>query len=179
MADINVENERERNLTWLWALIALLAIAALMGWLAVQSERTATEAAAVEEEAVDLASTAASLAAFEGQTVDVSEAQIARVLGPRAVIGLTPAQTSMLIVLSQGAGQVDSTVVGEPYSATGTIVALDEFTAQNWIDEGSVEADFAAEASDRDYYLLADRFEQVGVADTTQQPADTAAQTQD
>lgn len=76
MADISVEPGQGGRHTWIWAIVALLSIAALMIWLAMQEGTTSpaevvgADTAVVESPAADTVPAAAA-----GDTVGAAPAQ--------------------------------------------------------------------------------------------------------
>src|SRR5680860_1087633 len=94
MADIDVAPMTKGQNTWIWPLIAAIAVLALMFWLASRTEDITTavpmeaDSAAVDAAAagqtVELAAIAAAPDSFANQTVTVADAQVAAKLGDRA-----------------------------------------------------------------------------------------------
>lgn len=169
MADIDVVQKPAGQNTWIWAIVAVLAVGALMVWLGVQSSRTTTAVvvqegteaaadpdapAAVPTQAVELAALGDNPAAYSGQEVEV-EAPVAATLGPRAFWADIPGANPFLVVLTPEVG-VTSPEPGRTLRLFGTVMEVTPAQVDSWIAEGAVNEGSRGEAEFATHALLAD-----------------------
>lgn len=175
MADIDVVRKPGGvggQSTWLWMLLAVLAVAALMVWLSIQSERATTGAvvqdtagaparaaaggaAAGGGEAVELSAIGSTPDTYVGQQVEVAQVPVASVLGPRAFWGDIPGANPFLVVLGpviQDAPQLES---GQTMRVSGTVAPVTEELVDQWVNEGVVNEGARDEAAFATHYLQA------------------------
>jgi hypothetical protein len=166
MADIDVVQKPAGNLAWLWALIAVLSVAGLMAWLAVQSDRTTTAALVQEQpgerrarggpaaERVEIAALAANPDTYQGERIQV-DAAVAAQLGPRAFWGDVRGANPFLIVATEGAG-LAGVQAGNVYTVQGMVVTVTESAVDRWVAEGAVGEGARDEATFATHALLVD-----------------------
>jgi hypothetical protein len=169
MADIDVVQKPSGQNTWIWAIVAVLAVGALIAWLGVQSSRTTTAVvvqegneAAVDPDApagtpterVELAVLGDNPAAYSGQEVEV-EAPVAATLGPRAFWADIPGANPFLVVLTPAVG-VTAPQPGQTLRLFGTVVEVTDDQVDAWIAEGAVNEGSRSEAVFATHALLAD-----------------------
>jgi hypothetical protein len=173
MADISVEQRSGGQKTWIWALVAIVAVIGLMAWLAresaeigrtaaiVEADAAAAAAADDEEEAAagtqtaELAELANNPDAYAGQTVRVLSVPVAAPLGPRAFWADIPGQNPFLVVLGTNVTGVQMPVSGQQYNLTGTVQPVTEQNIQDWATGGTISEGSRDEASFATHYLLA------------------------
>jgi hypothetical protein len=163
MADIDVVQKPAGNLTWLWALVAVLAVGGLMAWLAVQSDRTTTAAVVQEQpaevvdpvDAVQLGALAGDPAAHEGREIRV-EAPVAAQLGPRAFWGDVPGANPFLVVLTADT-PAPALEPGRTVTVEGWVLPVTDQLVDEWIAAGALTEGARAEATFATHALVADR----------------------
>lgn len=167
MADISVQQKKATNLTWIWAVVAIVAIIGLMLWLATQPPPTpvvteagtgagpAAEAASVET--VDLANLGAAPDQYLGRSVEVRAVPVAAVLGDRAFWADIPGANPFLVIL--GPEVQDLSWVSEGASATlqGEVEPVLESGVAEWVGNGTIRPGASDEVSFATHYLLVDR----------------------
>jgi hypothetical protein len=158
-----------RSLTWLWMIVAVVAIGGFLVWLGAASEPSAV--AVVEEEAEDDAADAAggafvdvvkdTLAAnkgrYEGERVRVAQVEATGTLGDRVFwgeLGDRANQVPILVRLDSAAAASSQVRTGSMYTLTGQIVRMSDSIATVWGEAG----EFAGEseqmqAAFADYYI--------------------------
>jgi len=164
MADISVER-KSGGMTWIWALLAVAAVAGLMFWLygqsqeaetaaVVEGDTTAVEAVAAGE-AAELSAIAATPDAFSGRTLQVEGVPVAATVGPRAFWGDVPGQNPFLVVFADGVGTGATVAAGETYTIVGTVQAVDEASLGQWVQSGAINEAQRDEASFATHALIA------------------------
>lgn len=168
MADISVQ-QKSGGMTWLWALLAVAAVAGFMFWLSVQAEQAGTVAAVEGDtaaaqagaagsgnEAAELSAIAATPDAFAGRTLQVNAVPVAATVGPRAFWGDVPGQNPFLVILGPNvqAGQV---AAGQAFTVVGTVRAVDEAALNEWVQSGAISEAQRDEASFATHAFVADQ----------------------
>ena len=136
MADISIEKQPS-NLTWVWALAAVLATAGLMFWLFTTRPAEDTTAATTEPETpaevappaepAELAAIGAAPANFMGRTLRVSNVPVTAPIGSRVFLADVPGGSPMLVVVSPEVPDVSWVTEGTTIAAAeGTIEAVSE-----------------------------------------------------
>jgi hypothetical protein len=177
MADIDVvrkepAGESSRSLTWLWAVIAILAVGGLMAWLAVQSDRITTAAVVQEDddrraapaaaqpgdaEPAELGAVAAAPEPFVGRRVSVDNVEVAANLGPSAFWGDVPGANPFLVMFSPNLTERPELAAGQTYSLQGVINVVTDSAINAWVETGAIRAGARDEASFATHYLLAEQ----------------------
>lgn len=168
MADISVE-QKSSGMTWLWALLAVAAVAGFMFWLYAQSEQiesatavqgdtaaVAGAAGGTTGEAAELSAIAATPDAFAGRTLQVNGVPVAATVGPRAFWGDVPGQNPFLVVMGDGVQPAGGTLsAGQAYDIVGTVQAVDEAALNQWVQSGAIGEGQREEASFATHVLVA------------------------
>jgi hypothetical protein len=170
MADIDVVKKpsagsaavgRGPNAT-IMMIIAFLAVAGLMAWLAMESARRpvaqvnesapaaaeATEAEAVQ--GVAFSEIAANPAAYEGQTVTVTEMPVGSTLGPRLFWADIPMGQPFIVLVPAG---VQGVAAGQTVSVDGTVRPINEQVLGEWVATGALEEGMRPAAEAASHYL--------------------------
>ena len=172
MADIGVAPKAGgQQYTWVWMLVALVAVVALMWWLAAASADLATQTPTVEEavegdnvgnvavgtgELLEFGTVAAEPSAYVGEQIRVENVDVAATLGPRAFWADVPGQNPFLVVLGPELSQVSELAGGERLHLAGTIQALDDAVLDEWEQEGALREGAREEVSFiATHYLMA------------------------
>ncbi|HET7273559.1 MAG TPA: hypothetical protein VFI91_00145 [Longimicrobiaceae bacterium] len=167
MAEIDVAPKRKAQNTWIWQIIAIVAVIALMVWLAGRSADLTT-AVPVETdsadvatttpagEAVELAAIAAAPDTFIGRTVAVSGVPVAATLGERAFWAEISGANPFLVVLAPEVANADVIAVGSTLDVSGSVAAVSDSLVTQWVDGGSIPESSRAEAAFATHYLLAE-----------------------
>lgn len=178
MADISVTQSSDgpgrSQPTWIFILVAVLAVAALIWWLAIQSQ--AVQGIAVVEEtpvadtvtggeapargSVELAAIAAAPDSFVNQRVQVSGVSVAATLGEGTFWAEVPGANPFLVVLSPEAEQ-PSLATGQTLDLAGSVALADEAALDEWIESGALPEGRREEAAFATHYLLADQLSMV------------------
>jgi hypothetical protein len=171
MADISVEQKPGGQKTWIFAILAVVLIIALMLWLAQQS-REMTRIAAVEGDTVGAAAPGGEAAAPAGdvvpletlaqdpeghlrRTVVVQNVPVAAALGPRAFWADIPGQNPFLVILGQNIVEVQMPVTGQRLNLQGTVQPVTDQVLDDWVTSETISAGSRDEASFATHYLLA------------------------
>lgn len=169
MADIDVEQQKSGQSTWIWAAAAIAAVIALMLWLASQEvdsgpvvmEDEAADTTAAEQEAgvttVELAAISAAPAEYMDSTVRVQQASVAATLGARAFWADIPGQNPFLVVVGADAGDSGAIATGNELELRGTVGEVTEEIVDQWIADGAVNEGARDEATFATHYFAADR----------------------
>jgi hypothetical protein len=174
MADISVEQKSGGQKTWIFAILAVVLIIALMLWLASQSAEVG-RIAAVEGDTVgatapggtdDPASTAetADLAAvsqapdqYLDRTIGLQNVAVAAALGPRAFWADIPGQNPFLVVMGANVTDVQMPVSGQRLNLEGTVQEVTEEQLDAWVSSETLASGSRDEASFATHYLNATR----------------------
>jgi hypothetical protein len=176
MADIDVVRKPGSGVmggqsTWLWMLLAVLTVAALLVWLSIQSERvtglavvqdtegapatTAPAGGVAAGETVELAALGAAPDTYVGEQVEVARVPVASALGPRAFWGDIPGANPFLVVLGPVIQNVPQLASGQTMRVSGTVAPVTEELVDQWVNEGVVNAGARDEAGFATHYLQA------------------------
>ncbi len=159
MADISIEKGRDGvDLTWAWALAAIVAIGALMLWLLLNrpSETAVVTDSATSEvvetqaaETIDLAVLATSPEQYVGRTVRVNDVPVTAMLGARAYWTQPPNTSPFLIAITPEVSDVTWLTEGATATLEGvvqqaSVAELDRLLAEGaLVPEGRSMAEFA------------------------------------
>lgn len=170
MADIDVEQKKGGQQTWLWAGLAVISVLALMFWLASQeegtgpvvmeSDTTGAVAQAAEDagvEVVQLTAIAAAPADYAERNVQVEAAEVAATLGPRAFWANIPGQNPFLVVVAEDAGDASMIAAGQEINLRGTVADVTEAKVDEWIAAGAVNQGARDEATFATHAFMAER----------------------
>lgn len=171
MADISVEKKQGVNLTWLWALAAVAAIAALMVWLfANQPDSTAvvtntaadsvTAADSASVQSVSLATIAAAPDTYLGQEVRLEDVTVAALLGNRGFWAEVPGANPFLVILGPETGDVSWLAAGATPTVSGVVEAVTPEEVNIWVQTMAIAETAAAEAGFATHYLRVSAVEQ-------------------
>ncbi len=170
MADISVEQKSGGQKTWIFAILAVVLIIALMLWLAQQSRNlgplTAVEGDTVgaepgdgttttTAETADLAAVGQNPAGFTERDLGLQNVEVAAALGPRAFWADIPGQNPFLVVLGPNVTQVQMPVSGQRLNVEGWVLPVTEQQINDWVTGGTVAEGSRDEAAFAEYYLLA------------------------
>jgi hypothetical protein len=171
MADISVEQKSGGQKTWIFALLAVVLIIALMLWLAQQSSEMARvaavqgdtvgatapggEAAGPTGDVVTLEALAQDPESHLRRTVVVQNVPVAAALGPRAFWGDIPGQNPFLVILGQNIVDVQMPVSGQRLNLEGTVQPVTDQVLDDWVTSQTISAGARDEASFATHYLLA------------------------
>lgn len=169
MADIDVEQKKAGQQTWIWALVAIISVLALMLWLASQPEETgpvvmeddttAVGADADEPgtETVELTAIAAAPGDFAGRTIRVEGVEVVATLGPRAFWANIPGQNPFLVIVEEGAGDAALVAAQQDVNIRGAVGEVTEALVDEWIAAGAVNQGARDEATFATHAIVADR----------------------
>ncbi len=180
MADIDVERKATARptaaggiaqQTWIWALVAVLAVAGLMWYLAAASE-SARQTAVVEEtaagaatettaagptgEAAELEGIAAAPETFIGRRLAVDNVQVAATLGPSAFWADVPGANPFLVLFSPDVTEQPQLASGQTLDLQGSVAAVNDSLLDVWVQSGAIRPNAREEAAFATHYLLAD-----------------------
>lgn len=169
MADISVEQKSSAQKTWIWALLAVILIIALMFWLNRQSQELGRTAAiqgdtvgamapgtaAATGEAADLEAVAQDPDSYQGRALSLQGVPIAAALGPRSFWADIPGQNPFLVILGPNVAEVQMPVAGQRLNLSGTVQPVTEQQINDWITAGTVAQGSREEAAFATHYLLA------------------------
>jgi hypothetical protein len=171
MADISVERKATGGQSsWLWVLLAVIAVGGLMAWLAtrpdtttqVVTDETGTPAAAgagfgAGADPVELSALSADPDAYLDQEVVVRGTDVAAALGPRAYWADVPGANPFLVVLDQSVQNIDAPVSGQSYDLQGRVQPVTEQMVDDWVTAGTIVPGSRDEATFATHYLLANQ----------------------
>lgn len=174
MADIEVDREPANRYTWAWGALALLLVAALIWWLAANTQTTDVQIAEgdgeAEEELLDATPVTIEEIAEEGPSlygtrIIVPTATVTSRTGSEAFwVGGPEGQDLFLLV------RMDSTSVaggftvesGDILGITGRFGQMSDSVADAWLEEGTISPAQRDEALFADRYLDAESIEPGG-----------------
>jgi hypothetical protein len=151
MADISIE-KGPSNLSWVWALAAILATGGLMFWLfttrppegstAVTTDpETPAEAPPVAEPA-ELAAVGAAPANFMGRPLRISNVPVTAPIGSRVFLADVPGASPMLVVVAPEVTDVSWVTEGSTVAAAeGTVEAVSEQKLNELVTSGALLAE--------------------------------------
>lgn len=170
MADIDVEQKKAGQQTWIWATLAIISVLALMLWLASQEEETgpvvmeddttAVVADGTEDagaETVELTAIAAAPADFADRTVRVNGVEVVATLGARAFWANIPGQNPFLVIVEEGAGDASLVAAQQNVNIRGTVGEVTEALVDEWIAAGAVNQGARDEATFATHAIMADQ----------------------
>jgi hypothetical protein len=170
MADIDVVEKPTGTQTWVWALVAVLAVAGLFTWLAIESDRTTTAAivqeeappaepgvAAADAEPAELATVAGAPEPFIGRQLYIENVEVAATLGPSAFWGDVPGANPFLVLFSPNVTDPPQLDAGQSYNVQGVINAVNDSLLNVWVESGAIRPTARDEAGFATHYLLAER----------------------
>lgn len=175
MADIDVVEKPRTNLAWVWALVAVLAVGGLMAWLAMQSERLATEtvvqeegttqpapagAAAGDTEPAELGEVAGAPESFVGRRVRIDQVSVAATLGPSAFWGDIPGANPFLVVLGPDVTGQPQLEAGGSFSVVGVVNEVNDQVLDEWTASGALRPGARDEAGFATHYLQVQQISQ-------------------
>lgn len=167
MADIDVQREKAGQNTWIWMAIAILAVAALLFWLASQEKaeapvvmeddsteavETDTTGAAGGGETVDLVALAGAPTSYMGRTVVIEDVDVASNLGERVFWANVSGQNPFLVMVEDDAGDA-SIDTGDTVDLEGTVEEVTESVVDEWIADGALRENARDEATFATHYL--------------------------
>jgi hypothetical protein len=170
MADISVEKKKGGDLTWVWALVAVLAVGGLMVWLATSQQTTtqvvsgvgtdtvagAPGAGGVAAEPVDMSALSADPEPFTGRRVQASNVSVAAVLGDRAFWADVPGANPFLVVVGAEVASTDWLTAGATLSRLeGTVQPVSDAELNQWVEGQVIRPEARDEASFASHYLNA------------------------
>lgn len=173
MADIEVDREPANRYTWAWGALALLLVAALIWWLAANTQTTDVQIAEegdVEEELLDATPVTIEEIAEEGPSlygtrIILPTATVTSRTGSEAFwVGGPEGQDLFLLV------RMDSTSIAEGFAVesgdilgiTGHFGQMSDSVADVWVEEGTLSPPQRDEALFADRYLDAENIEPGG-----------------
>ncbi len=178
MADIDVQPKTTTPLgggsrgvpSWIWPLVAVIAVGGLMWWLAMESE--ATRGVALVEEGpagpagVEVADPTGELVELEGVAVDpdpyvervirVENVAVAATLGPSAFWADIPGMNPFLVMFAPDLRQRPQLAGGERLNLQGTVATVTDSLLDEWVLSGAIRPGARDEAAFATHYLLAD-----------------------
>jgi hypothetical protein len=171
MADISVEKKQGGgDLTWVWALVAVLAVGGLMLWLATNQQTTTQivsgigadtvpgAPAAAAGEPVDLATLSADPEPFTGRQVQASNVSVAAVLGNRAFWADVPGANPFLVVVGPEVAATDWLNAGATLSTVqGAVQPVTDAELNQWVEGQVIRPEARDEASFASHYLNANQ----------------------
>jgi hypothetical protein len=179
MADIDVVEKQSRGRgagsgipTLVWAAIAILAVGALLTWLAVASNRTAPavvredeaadtrRVAAAPEEGVEpavFAEVAAAPDPFIGRRLQIEGVEVAATLGPNAFWGDVPGANPFLVLVAPEVAAVPQLDAGTRFDIQGVVNLVTDSLVNVWAESGAIRPGARDEAAFATHYLLAER----------------------
>jgi len=154
MADISIE--KRADLTWVWAIAAIVATVGLMVWLFSTKPANVPVAAAPEAEPVEavaeltpLASIGAGPDQFVGRELEVASVPVTAALGQRTFWADIPGASPFLVVIGPAVQDVSWIREGSTATLRGTVQPVTEavldglVTAGALLPEGRSQAVFA------------------------------------
>ena len=163
MADISIEKQPS-NLTWVWALAAIIATGGLMFWLyasrpapgstVAAGTETPAEVAAPAAEPAELAAVGATPANFMGRQLRVSNLPVTAPIGSRVFLADVPGASPLLVVVDPAVADVSWVAEGTTVSAAeGTIEAVSEQILDSLVASGALLAEGRGMAVFSTHYL--------------------------
>lgn len=158
MADISVK--KGTDLTWLWAIAAVIAVGALMAWLYVNrpadtgvvmtdAEDTTASVETAAATAVELEAVGAAPADYVGQQIQVADVPVTVLLGPKAFWADVPGQSPLFVAVDSSVEDASWVTEGATLSVEGSVQpitpeALDAMVqSQALLPEGRMQAEIA------------------------------------
>ncbi len=156
--------------SWIWPLVAVIAVVGLMWWLARESERTEGLTAVRETpagtapaaptgppaETTELAGVAAAPETFVGRRIAAENVNVAATLGPRAFWADIPGANPFLVTFSPDLTQSPQLASGQTVNIQGTINVVTDSLLNEWVRLGAIRPGAREEAAFATHYLLAD-----------------------
>lgn len=171
MADIDVAPTNKGQNSWIWPLIAAIAVLALMFWLAsrtdeittavpMEADTAAVDTAAAAGNTVELAAIAAAPDSFANQTVTVADASVAATLGERAFWAAIEGANPFLVVLDPAVANPEVIAAGTPVTMTGTVGAVSDSLVNQWVTDGAIPEGQRDAAAFATHFFLAEQISQ-------------------
>ncbi len=172
MADNNVERRGDSgaSTTWILAVVAVIAVAALIWWLAVNAqptqievaEETGADSAAAAQDAgvpvLTLSDFAANTDSLQGHTIRMNGLQVASTLGTQAFWIQLPNSVPFLVKLDSAAVAKGAPLgSGARVSLTGTVHAMSDSVLSAWQQSGAIQGSQKDEASFASAFIEAHR----------------------
>lgn len=161
MAEITIQKSRGADLTWVWAIAAIVSIVGFMAWLFVNkpvSTAVVTDDAAAEEV---VAATPAALAAismtpdqFTSGPVKVDQLGVTALLGQRVFWAMPEGASPVLVVVGPEVTDIGWVAEGTTVSSvTATVQPVSEPVLDGLVATGALLAEGKSQAVFSQYYL--------------------------
>ncbi len=160
--------------SWIWPLVAVIAVGGLMWWLAMESEATRGTAVVQEDvdapavatpgapapgagaEAAELAGIAADPDTFVGRRIAVDNVEVAATLGPSGFWADIPGANPFLVMFSPDLTERPELASGQTLNVQGTVAMVTDSLLDVWVASGAIRPGARDEAAFATHYLLAD-----------------------
>jgi len=159
MAEITIQKNKGTDLSWLWAIGAILSIAAFMAWLFVNKPVQA--AVVTEDEVEEVVATPAALAAiantpdqFTSGPVKVDQLGVTALLGQRVFWSMPDGASPVLVVVGPEVADISWIAEGTTVSSvTATVQPVSEPVLDGLVSTGALLAEGKSQAVFSQYYL--------------------------
>ncbi len=162
MAEITMEKSKGVDLTWLWALAAIVSIGALMVWLftnrptgttVVTDDAQVAEVAVAEPATVEAAAVSNAPGDFAGQSVRIENLPVSASLGTRVFWSMPDGGNLLLVIVGPEVTDIAWATEGNTASVTGTVQPVTEAYLSTLVAEQSLLVDGLGQAATAPFYL--------------------------
>lgn len=155
--------------TWIWALVAVVATAALMVWLANESAQVRAEMAVVEEENdedpedeeeaewITVEGMAADPGGFDGMRVNLENVRVAAPLGPRAFWADVEGGSLVLVVVAPDLTEAPEITQQDTLHITGFVETLTDSAISEWVASNVLDPEAREQIQIASHYIFGER----------------------
>jgi len=154
--------------SWVWMLIAVVAVGALMAWLSVEAERARTEVVIVEEspdidddedevEWIELEGIAAEPGEFTGRPLRVENIEVISVLGPRGFWAAVEDQSPILVLLAPDLTEEPEVSPHDTFHIRGYVGIVTDSAMDEWVQSRVIVPEARDQVEFATHYLFGER----------------------
>lgn len=157
-----MEKSKGVDLTWLWALAAVISIGALMVWLfnnrptgttVVTDDADVAAVAVAEPTTVEAAAVSNAPGDYSGQTVRIANLPVSASLGTRVFWSMPEGGNLLLVIVGPEVTDIGWATEGSTASVTGTVQPVSQAHLSTLVAEQSLLVDGLNQAATAPYYL--------------------------
>lgn len=156
--------------SWVWMLVAVVAVGALMAWLSVEAERARTEVVIVEEqpdidaeddedevEWIELEGIAAEPGDFTGRPLRVENVEVISVLGPRGFWAAVEDHSPILVLLAPDLTDQPEVAPHDTFHIRGYVGVVTDSAMDEWVQSRVIVPEARDQVEFASHYLFGER----------------------
>ncbi len=161
-----MEKSKGVDLTWLWALAAVVSIGALMVWLyanrptgttVVTDSPEVAEVAVAEPTTVEAAAVSNAPGDYSGQTVRIADLPVSASLGTRVFWSMPEGGNLLLVIVGPEVSDIAWATEGNAATVTGTVQPVSQAYLSELVAQQALLVDGLNQAATAPFYLGVDQ----------------------